>query len=150
MKDDVTDGRTQYDVIHDNVGNQPLRRLRRALTPAGTLVTNAGGSPGHVFDPIAGILRVIALNAIVPQRLRPLPDAWTREHLHRHRPRRVRKAHAGRLPDLSAGRHSRRPALPGAGTRARQGRHHRYLSRALRSMRASEKDKHDEPHALRL
>jgi hypothetical protein len=36
-KDDFTDGRTQYDVIHDNVGNQPLRRLQRALTPRARL-----------------------------------------------------------------------------------------------------------------
>ena len=54
-KDDFTDGRVRYDVIQDNVGNQPLSRLRRALTPTGTLVTNAGGSPGgQVFGPIGG------------------------------------------------------------------------------------------------
>jgi NADPH:quinone reductase-like Zn-dependent oxidoreductase len=80
-KDDFTDGRVQYDVVHDNVGNHPLRRLRGALTPTGTLVSNAGGSPGHVFGPIGAILRVLVLNAFVPQRLRPLPDTWTREHL---------------------------------------------------------------------
>jgi NADPH:quinone reductase-like Zn-dependent oxidoreductase len=80
-KDDFTDGRTQYDVVHDNVGNQPLRRLRRALTPTGTLVSNAGGSPGHLFGPIAGILRVVVVNGLVRQRLRPLLDTWTREHL---------------------------------------------------------------------
>ena len=45
--DDFTDGRVRYDVVQDNVGNQPLRRLRRALTPTGTLVSNAGGSPGR-------------------------------------------------------------------------------------------------------
>ncbi len=78
---DFTDGRQRYDVVLDNVGNQPLRRLRHALTPTGTLVYNAGGSPGHVFGPIAAILRVVALNAVVGQRLRPLPDTWTREHL---------------------------------------------------------------------
>ncbi|MCW2701868.1 MAG: Alcohol dehydrogenase zinc-binding domain protein, partial [Blastococcus sp.] len=81
-RDDFTDGRTPYDVILDNVGNHPLRRLRRALTPTGTLVSNAGGSPGGgLLGPIGGILRMLALNAFVPQRLRPLPDAWTREHL---------------------------------------------------------------------
>ena len=54
-KDDFTDGRVRYDVIQDNVGNQPLSRLRRALTPTGTLVSNAGGAPdGHVFGPIGG------------------------------------------------------------------------------------------------
>jgi NADPH:quinone reductase-like Zn-dependent oxidoreductase len=68
--------------VIDNVGNQPLRRLRRALTPSGTLVSNAGGPPGrHVFGPIGAILRVVAVDAVVRQRLRPLPDAWTREHL---------------------------------------------------------------------
>ena len=57
-KDDFTDGRVRYDVIQDNVGNQPLRRLRRALTPTGTLVINAGGSPdGRLFGPIGAILR---------------------------------------------------------------------------------------------
>src|SRR3954471_4276382 len=58
-KDDFPDGGEHYDVILDNVGNQPLRRLRQALTPTGTLVSNAGGSPsGHLFGPIGGILRV--------------------------------------------------------------------------------------------
>src|SRR3954465_4331448 len=81
-KDDVTDGGEHYDVILDNVGNQPLRRLRQALTPTGTLVSNAGGSPsGHLYGPIGGILRVILVNAFVRQRLRPLPDRWEREHL---------------------------------------------------------------------
>jgi NADPH:quinone reductase-like Zn-dependent oxidoreductase len=80
-KDDFTDGPERYDVILDNVGNQPLRRLRRALTPTGTLVSNAGGSPGHLFGPIGGVLRVIVVNVLVRQRLRPLPDKWKREHL---------------------------------------------------------------------
>src|SRR5215203_3967511 len=81
-KDDFTDGRVRYDVVQDNVGNQPVRRLRRALTPTGTLVSNAGGPPsGHVFGPIGGILRVLVVNAVVRQRLRPLRDKWTREHL---------------------------------------------------------------------
>jgi NADPH:quinone reductase-like Zn-dependent oxidoreductase len=81
-RDDFTDERERYDVILDNVGNQPLRRLRRALTPTGTLVSNAGGSPdGHLFGPIAGILRVVVVDVLLRQRLRPLPDTWTREHL---------------------------------------------------------------------
>jgi NADPH:quinone reductase-like Zn-dependent oxidoreductase len=81
-QDDFTDGRVHYDVIQDSVGNQPLGRLRRALKPTGTLVTNAGGPPrGQVFGPIGAILRVLAVNGFVRQRLRPLPDRWTREHL---------------------------------------------------------------------
>ena len=78
---DFTDGRRQYDVVLDNVGNQPLRRLRRALTPTGTLVYNAGGAPGHVFGPIGSILRVVVVNGLVSQRFRPLSSDWTREHL---------------------------------------------------------------------
>jgi len=81
-KDDFTDGRVRYDVVQDNVGNHPLRRLRRAVTPTGTLVSNAGGPPGgNLFGPIAAIVRMLAVNAVVRQRLRPLPDTWTREHL---------------------------------------------------------------------
>ena len=81
-REDFTDGRLRYDVVHDNVGNHPLRRLRRALTPTGTLVSNAGGSPGgRLLGPIGAILGVLAVNAFVRQRLRPLPDTWTREHL---------------------------------------------------------------------
>jgi NADPH:quinone reductase-like Zn-dependent oxidoreductase len=81
-KDDFSDRREHYDVILDNVGNQPLRHLRKALTPTGTVVSNAGGSPsGRLFGPIGPIIRVIAVNAFVRQRLRPLPDTWTREHL---------------------------------------------------------------------
>jgi NADPH:quinone reductase-like Zn-dependent oxidoreductase len=81
-QEDFTDGRVHYDVIQDSVGNQPLSRLRRALTPTGTLVSNAGGGPeGRVFGPISGILRLLAVNVVVRQRLRPLPDKWNREHL---------------------------------------------------------------------
>src|SRR6266702_4705398 len=79
--EDFTGGRAHYDVILDNVGNRPLRRLRRALTPAGILVLNGGGSPGHVLGPVAGILRAVVANAFVSQRLRPLPSRQNREEL---------------------------------------------------------------------
>src|ERR1700747_3774062 len=51
--DACTGGRARYDVILDNVSSLPLTRLRRTLTPKGTLVVNGGGSPGHVFGPVA-------------------------------------------------------------------------------------------------
>jgi NADPH:quinone reductase-like Zn-dependent oxidoreductase len=78
---DFTEGSTRYDVVLDNVGNQSLSRLRRALTPTGTLVANAGGSPGHFFGPIGAVLRVAVANGLVRQRLVPLPSAWVREDL---------------------------------------------------------------------
>src|SRR5213078_3188322 len=68
--EDFTDGRRQYDVILDNVGNRPLRRLRRALTPTGTLVLNGGGSPGRVVGAVGSILRAVVVNGFVRQRLR--------------------------------------------------------------------------------
>jgi len=79
--EDFTDRRARYDVILDNVGNRPLSRLRRALAPAGTLVLNGGGSPGHVFGPVAGILRAVVVNGLVRERLRLIPHEQKREHL---------------------------------------------------------------------
>ncbi|WP_399894885.1 NAD(P)-dependent alcohol dehydrogenase [Streptomyces sp. BBFR51] len=83
--EDFTDGRERYDVILDNVGNHPLGRLRRALTPAGVLVANGGGSPGRVFGAIGAMLKLAAVNALTRQRLRPIlpatPDGPAREDL---------------------------------------------------------------------
>jgi NADPH:quinone reductase-like Zn-dependent oxidoreductase len=79
--EDFAGGQTRYDVILDNISNLPLTRLRRALTAQGTLVLNGGGSPGHVFGPVAGILRAVVVNPVVSQRLRPLPSRQNREEL---------------------------------------------------------------------
>ena len=79
--EDFTDGRVRYDVILDNVGNRPLRQLRRALTPTGTLVLNGGGSPGHVLGPVGSILRAVVVNRLVRERLRLLPHEQKREQL---------------------------------------------------------------------
>jgi NADPH:quinone reductase-like Zn-dependent oxidoreductase len=79
--DDFTGGRAHYDVILDNVGNRPLSRLRRALTPKGTLVLNAGGSPGRVVGAVGSVLRAVVVNGFVRQRLRILPARQDREDL---------------------------------------------------------------------
>ena len=42
---------------------------------------NGGGSPGHVFGPIAGLLKAVVANLFVSQRLRPLPSKQKREEL---------------------------------------------------------------------
>jgi len=78
---DFTDGRVCYDVILDNVGNRPLRRLRRALTPTGILVLNGGGSPGHVLGPVGSILRAVVVNRLVRERLRLLPHEQNSDQL---------------------------------------------------------------------
>jgi NADPH:quinone reductase-like Zn-dependent oxidoreductase len=79
--EDFTDGRVHYDVILDNVGNRPLSRLRQALTPTGTLVFNAGGSPGRVFGAVGSMLRVVAVDRFVRQRLRFIPTVQRRKDL---------------------------------------------------------------------
>jgi NADPH:quinone reductase-like Zn-dependent oxidoreductase len=79
--EDFTGGPARYDLILDNVSSLPLARLRQVLTPRGTLVLNGGGSPGHVFGPVAGIVRAVVANAFVSQRLRPLPTRQNREEL---------------------------------------------------------------------
>ncbi|WP_217551049.1 NAD(P)-dependent alcohol dehydrogenase [Streptomyces sp. GbtcB6] len=71
-REDFTDRGERYDLILDNVGGRPLGRLRRALAPRGTLVANGGGSPGHVFGATGSLLRVVATDPFVRQRLRPL------------------------------------------------------------------------------
>jgi NADPH:quinone reductase-like Zn-dependent oxidoreductase len=80
-KEDFTCGRARYDVILDNVGSQPLRRLRRALAPRGTLVFNAGGPPGRVIGVVGAMLRTTAVNPFVRQRLRPLLARQDRANL---------------------------------------------------------------------
>lgn len=47
--DNFTAGGGQYDLILDNVGNHSLSKLRRALTPTGTLVSNGGGFDNRWF-----------------------------------------------------------------------------------------------------
>jgi len=79
--EDFTDGRERYDVILDNVGNRPLRHLRRALTPTGTLVLNGGGSHGKVVGAVGSMLRAVVVNAVVRQRLRPFLIKQKREDL---------------------------------------------------------------------
>src|SRR2546421_6195958 len=79
--EDFTDGRARYDVILDNVGNRPLSRLRRALTPAGTLVLNGGGAPGPVPRPVASMLRAVVVHGFVREQLRLIPHEQKREQL---------------------------------------------------------------------
>jgi NADPH:quinone reductase-like Zn-dependent oxidoreductase len=79
--DDFTERRGHYDVILDNVGNRPLGQLRRTLAPTGTLVLNAGGSPGHVVGALGPMIRAIAADRFVRQHLRILPVRQDRSEL---------------------------------------------------------------------
>jgi NADPH:quinone reductase-like Zn-dependent oxidoreductase len=65
-REDFADGRQHYDLILDIGGNSRLSRLRRALTPKGTLVI-AGGE--GKWTGVGRQLRALALSPVVPQRL---------------------------------------------------------------------------------
>jgi NADPH:quinone reductase-like Zn-dependent oxidoreductase len=65
--EDFADGSQRYDLILDIGGNTRLTRLRRALTPAGTLVI-AGGEGGK-WTGVGRQLRALALSPFTRQRL---------------------------------------------------------------------------------
>src|SRR5262249_59437670 len=58
-----------------------LRMVRRALTPAGTVVLNGGGSPGEVIGPLAAMLGAAAINRLIRQHLRFVPTRQDRQEL---------------------------------------------------------------------
>ncbi|SCG40141.1 NAD(P)-dependent alcohol dehydrogenase [Micromonospora inositola] len=63
----------RYDVVIDTAGNRPLSRLRRALTPKGSLVLVGGeASDGKWLQGFDRQLRALALSPLVGQRLVPL------------------------------------------------------------------------------
>ena len=66
--EDFTAGGARYDVIFDLVADHPLGRLRRSLTPNGTLLLSSGKG-GRVFGPIGRMLRAAAVSPFVSQRL---------------------------------------------------------------------------------
>jgi NADPH:quinone reductase-like Zn-dependent oxidoreductase len=68
-QDDFANGRERYDVILEIGGNSPLSRLRRALTPRGTLVIVGGEGGGRWTGGFGRQLRAVALSPFVRQRL---------------------------------------------------------------------------------
>ena len=70
-REDVTQRRGAFDLILDNVENHPLAAMRRALTPAGTLVLNSGSGASGV-GMLVRLVRPVIL------------DPFTRQHLRRY------------------------------------------------------------------
>ena len=66
---DIANGRPRYDLVLDIGGNSPLSRLRRALTPSGTLVIAGGEDGGRWTGGMGRQLRALALSPFVRQRL---------------------------------------------------------------------------------
>lgn len=81
-EDFVRAGR-RWDVVLDLVGNRSLRDLRRAATPAGTIVLSGGGmyDGGSVLGPMRLMLRGRLLSPFVRQRVLELPAKASKENL---------------------------------------------------------------------
>jgi NADPH:quinone reductase-like Zn-dependent oxidoreductase len=72
-REDFTDGRRTWDVIVDTAGRRPLRKLRRALTPKGTLAI-VGGDGGGKWTGGFGrqVVRAPMLSLFTGQKMRPV------------------------------------------------------------------------------
>jgi len=79
--EDFADGTVRYDLILDNIGNRTIGELRRAATPSGTVIVNAGGSPGKLIGAVGQILRAAVISLFASQRITMVPTTWTREDL---------------------------------------------------------------------
>ena len=73
-REDFADGARRYDLILDIGGNSGLSRLRRALTPTGTLVIVGGEEGGKLTGGFGRQLRASALSLLVRQRLTMLTN----------------------------------------------------------------------------
>jgi NADPH:quinone reductase-like Zn-dependent oxidoreductase len=81
-REDFTDGARRWDVIIDTAGRRPLSRLRRALTPKGTLVIVGGDGGGRWTGGFfRGILRAPIVSLFVGQKLRGLATKVRQEDL---------------------------------------------------------------------
>jgi NADPH:quinone reductase-like Zn-dependent oxidoreductase len=80
-RSDVTDGTRQWEVIVDTGGRRSLSRLRRALTPGGTLVIVGGEGGGRLMGGFLRNLRAPLVSRLVGQRLRMLVSKENLEDL---------------------------------------------------------------------
>jgi NADPH:quinone reductase-like Zn-dependent oxidoreductase len=80
--EDFADGTERYDLILDLGGRSSLSRLRRALTPRGTLVI-VGGEGGGNLTGMGRQLRALVISPFVRQRLTLLVPKEHHAHLER-------------------------------------------------------------------
>ncbi len=70
-KERFTDRPERYDIILDNVGNQPLSACRRVMTPGGRYVLVGGGGPADhtVIGPFGRVLAAYAMRPFVSREM---------------------------------------------------------------------------------
>jgi NADPH:quinone reductase-like Zn-dependent oxidoreductase len=66
--EDFTTGTERYDLILDNVGNHSMARIRRVLTPSGTLISNGGA---HSDGKLSRTVRTMLVSMFVRQQASP-------------------------------------------------------------------------------
>jgi NADPH:quinone reductase-like Zn-dependent oxidoreductase len=72
---DDADGGQRYDVVLDTGGHRSLRRLRRTLTPRGTLVIVGSETAGRWLGGFDRTIRALLLSPFVSQKLAPLASS---------------------------------------------------------------------------
>jgi NADPH:quinone reductase-like Zn-dependent oxidoreductase len=80
-QEDFAEGERRYDLILDIGGNSSLARLRRALTPRGTLVIVGGEGGGRWLGGTDRQLRALALSPFVGQKLGTFVSSENHEDL---------------------------------------------------------------------
>ena len=85
-RENFADGSQRYDLILDIGGNSRLSRLRRALTPTGTLVIVGGEEGGKLTGGFERTLRAPVLSLFVRQRLTMLTNKEHHTYLEALRP----------------------------------------------------------------
>jgi NADPH:quinone reductase-like Zn-dependent oxidoreductase len=81
-REDFTDGRRTWDVIVDTAGRRPLRKLRRALAPNGTLAIVGGDGGGNWTGGFfRQILRAPILSLFSNKKMRPVISTENRADL---------------------------------------------------------------------
>ncbi len=128
--EDFTDGTRRFDLILDIAGNRPLAALRRALTPAGTLVIVGGEGRRAVAGGHAAQYRGGSADAVGETAAgRPVREGERRRPGVRARAGGNRQGDPGHRPHVPAGRGARgRPLSAARPDPRRQGGHHRLVN----------------------
>jgi NADPH:quinone reductase-like Zn-dependent oxidoreductase len=77
-REDFTAASERYDLVLDNVGNHSMARVRRALKPSGTLISNGGG---HTGGKLGRTIRTMVVSIFVRQQARPTVKTQNRDDL---------------------------------------------------------------------